>query len=43
MLRQAVVEGAGALDDGGAVVAEDLEHLVDAELVVAGGDGGCGW
>ncbi len=34
--RQEVVDG------GGAVVAEDLIHLVDAELVVASWDGGVG-
>ncbi len=28
-----------AVDGGGAVVAEDLVHLVEAELVVAGGNG----
>ena len=40
MFMQAVVQTAEALDGGGAVVAEDGVHLVEAELVVAGGDGG---
>ena len=41
-VHQAVVEAAEALDGGGAVVAEDLVHLVEAELVVAGGNRGVG-
>ena len=41
-VEQVVVQGAEALDGGGAVGAEDLAHLVEAELVVAGGDGGVG-
>ena len=39
-IHEAVVEAAELVDGGGAVVAEDLVHLVDAELVVAGGDWG---
>ena len=42
MFMQAVVQAAEALDGGGAVVAEDVVHLVEAELVVAGGNGGVG-
>ncbi len=39
-IHEAVVEAAELVDGGAAVVAEDLVHLVDAELIVAGGDGG---
>ena len=42
MFMQAVVQAAEALDGGGALVAEDGVHLVEAELVVAGGDRGVG-
>ena len=41
-VHEAVVEAAEALDGGGAIVAEDLVHLVEAELVVAGGNRGVG-
>ena len=41
-VEAAVVEGAGALDGGSAFVSEDLVHLVEAELVMACGDGGVG-
>ena len=37
-VEQAVVQAAEALDGGAALVAEDGVHLVEAELVVAGGD-----
>ncbi len=39
-VEAAVVDAAGGLDGAGAVVAEDLIHLVDPEAVVAGGDWG---
>ncbi len=38
-VEQVVVQGAEAFDGGRAVGAEDLAHLVEAELVVAGRDG----
>jgi len=41
-VHQAIVEAAGVLDGAGAVMAEDLVHLVEAELVVPSGDGGVG-
>jgi hypothetical protein len=36
------VEASSGLDSGGTVVAENLVHLVGAELVVAGGNGSMG-
>ncbi len=41
-VEQRVVQAAEALDGGAALVAEHGVHLVEAELVVAGGDGGVG-
>ena len=41
-VHEAVVEAAELVDGGGAVVAKDLVHLVDAELIVTGGDGRVG-
>ena len=38
-VHEAIVKTAELLDGSAAVVAENLVHLVDAELVVAGGDG----
>ncbi len=38
-VHQAIVQTTKLVDGGGAVVAEDLVHLVDAELVVTGGNG----
>ena len=39
-VHEAVVETAELVDGGGAIVAEDLVHLIGTELVVAGGDWG---
>ena len=41
-VHQTVVETTGAFDGCSAVVAEHLVHLVEAELIVAGGDGSVG-
>jgi hypothetical protein len=38
-VEQVVMQAAEALDDRGALMAEHLQHLVQAELVMAGGHG----